>query len=130
MLTIKPIQEKSDQAAACRRCGIPYDADCLAYSADEDGEFVGMCQFNIGAGMGYIQNIALREGLDDFEALFLLGRATLNFIDLCDIHTAACAPDASSERVIKAVGFKTAEDGRLIADLTHMFGGCDGEGHK
>ena len=130
MLEIKPISSKSEQEAACARCGIPYDADCMAYGAHEDGEFVGMCQFNIEQDAGYIQNLALREGLDDFEAIFLIARATLNFIDLCGIHRAACAPNAAPERIIKAVGFKPGEDGRLWADLSRMFGGCGGEGHS
>jgi len=130
MLTIKPIQDKTVQEAACARCGIRYDADCMAYGADEDGEFVGMCQFNIEKEAGYIQNLALREGLEDFEAIFLIARATLNFIDLCGMHQAVCAPDAATEHIIKAVGFKLQDDGRFFADLTHMFGGCGGEGHK
>ena len=55
MLTIKPIQEKTEQEAACARCGIPYDADCMAYGAHEEGEFVGftlacMSKMDIGPG--------------------------------------------------------------------------------
>ena len=127
MLEIKPIQTKADQETACTRCGIPYDQDCMAYAAHEDGEFIGMCQFNIEAERGYIKNLALREGLSDFEALFLLGRATLNFIDLCGIHKAACSEDAAEERVVTAIGFRRGEDGVYLADMTHMFEGCGGE---
>ena len=130
MLTIKPIQEKNEQEAACARCGIVYDAASMAYGADEDGVFVGMSQFTFEKDAGYIQNIALREGLEDFEASFLIARATMNFIDLCGIHQTFCSPDAAPDRIIKAVGFKLREDGRLWADLTHMFGGCGGEGHN
>lgn len=130
MLEIKPIQTKVEQEAACARCGIAFDADCMAYAASENGNFLGMCQFNIESGIGYIKNIALCKDVDDFEALFLMGRAALNFIDLCDIHQAICAPNAASPRVIAAVGFKRLDDGRLFADMTHMFGGCGGEGHS
>jgi hypothetical protein len=97
----------------------------MAYSAKLDGEFIGMAQFTIEAKRGRIRNIVTVEGVDDFEALFLMGRAALNFIDLCGIHTAVCDETAATPRVITAVGFKRAENGSLLADMTHMFGGCE-----
>lgn len=127
MLEIKPIQSKEEQAAACARCDIPYDSDCMAYAAVLDGNFIGVAQFSIEKGFGHIKNIATLKTVDDFEALFLMGRAVLNFIDLCGIHVATCAEDAASARVITAVGFKRNETGVLHADMTHMFGGCDGK---
>ncbi len=127
MLEIKPIQSKEEQAAACARCEIPYDADCMAYSAVLDGNFIGVTQFNIEKGYGHVQNIVTLKDIDDFEVLFLMGRAVLNFIDLCGIHVATCAEDAASARVITAVGFKRDATGILRADMTHMFGGCDGK---
>lgn len=45
MLIVEPIQKKEDQEKLCKKCGIDYDADCLAYSAWVDGELVGVCQF-------------------------------------------------------------------------------------
>ena len=130
MLEIKPIQNKEDQATACARCGVPYDPDCMAYAATLDGEFLGVAQFTIEEGHGHVKNVTLLPGVEDFEAVFLMGRAMLNFIDLCGVHTATCAPDATSEIYIKAIGFKPAEDGLLWADMTHMFGGCGGKGEN
>lgn len=127
MLEIKPIQSKEEQAAACARCHIPYNMDAMAYAARLDGEFIGMAQFSIEKGYGYVQNIVTLDGIDDFEALFLMGRAVLNFIDLCGIHTATCTDDAATARILTAVGFKRNEQGVLQADMTHMFGGCDGK---
>lgn len=129
MLEIKPIQSKEEQEAACARCNIPYEADMMAYAAKDNGNFIGMSQFTILPGAGYIQNITLTEGLEDFEALFLMGRAMLNFIDLCGIHRAFCADDAAEPRILTAIGFHRDEEGRLQADMTHMFGGC-GEKHS
>ena len=127
MLEIKPIQSKEEQKEFCLRCGIPYDAEMMAYSAKDDGNFIGVAQFTIEAGAGYVKNIALIDGLDDFEALFLMGRAMLNFIDLCGIHEAFCAEDAAEPRILTAVGFRRDAENRLHADMTHMFGGCDGK---
>lgn len=127
MLEIKPIQSKTEQEAICARCGVPYDTDCMAYAAREGGELLGVAQFTIEKGEGYVKNITNAVGVDDFEVLFLLGRAVLNFIDLCDVHTAICAEDASTPRAIAAIGFSFGEDGILRADMTRMFGGCDGK---
>lgn len=127
MLEIKPIQSKAEQEAACTRCGVAYDADCMAYGAKENGELLGVAQFTFHSGEGYVKSISTLPGLDDFEALFLMGRAVLNFIDLCDVHTAVCAEDATTKRVIAAVGFSRDADGVLRADMTRMFGGCGGE---
>ena len=124
MLEIKPIQSKVEQEDACARCGVAYDADCMAYGAKENGELLGVAQFTIEKGQGYVKCIATRVGLDDFEALFLMGRAVLNFIDLCGVHTAVCAEGASTKRAIAAIGFSRDADGALRADMTKMFGGC------
>ena len=129
MLEIKPIQSKDEQASCCARCSVPYDADCMAYAATIDGEFIGVAQFTIEKDGGYLKNITLIPNLEDFEAVFLMGRAVLNFIDLCGIHTATCAEDAASETHIKAIGFKKNDNGVYHADMTHMFGGCGG-GHE
>jgi hypothetical protein len=129
MLEIKPIQSKEEQEAACVRCGVPYQADMMAYSAKDDGKFIGVAQFTMIEGAGYINNITLTEGTDDFEALFLLGRAMLNFIDLCGIHQAYCAEDAAEGRILTAIGFRRDAENKLHADMTHMFGGCGGD-HK
>ena len=101
----------------------------MAYSAKDNDNFIGVAQFTMEKGAGYINNITLIEGLDDFEALFLMGRAMLNFIDLCGIHQAYCADDAAEPRILTAIGFRRNEENRLFADMTHMFGGC-GEKHS
>lgn len=124
MLTIKPIQTKGEQEKACTRCGIAYDADCMAYSCDDDGRFIGMAQFNIGNGTGLLRDLVTIPGIDDFEALFLIGRAVLNFVDLCGIHRAEGTDRTAPERIMKAVGFVRQPDGTWTADMTHMFGGC------
>ncbi len=129
MLQIKPIQTKEQQAEACARCGIPYDSDCMAYAATLDGAFIGMAQFTIEKGHGHLKNLLTVDNIDDFEALFIMGRAVLNFIDLCGVHTATCETNAAPPRLLTAIGFKPSENGMLTADMTHMFNGC-GEKHE
>ena len=125
MLEVKPIQDKAAQEAACVRCGIEYDADLLAYAAEVDDELVGVCRFTMSAEGGSVRGMGTLLGREpDFEAMFVLGRAALNFIDLCGVHKAtydAPIKDEEQGRLIKAIGFDHLEDGRWFVDLTHFF---------
>jgi hypothetical protein len=125
MLEVKPIQDKAVQEAVCLRCGIPFDADLLAYAAEVDDALVGVCQFTMGPNGGSLRSMGTLVGREpDFEAMFVLGRAALNFIDLCGVHRAtydAPIKDEEEGRLIKAIGFDRLEDGRWFVDLTHFF---------
>ncbi len=129
MLIIKPIQTKGDQVEACARCNVEYHEDSLAYAAYDDDTFIGICQFILNDERGYIEALACAEDVDDFEALFIMGRQTMNFIDLCHVHIAEIAPDATSERMIKALGFRMEADGVYRIDMTGFFtgGSCTSE---
>ena len=127
MLTVKPIQSKSDQEFFCSKCNIPYDEDLMAYGAYVDGEFVGICQFAIKGDRGFIKNIAPVSGTNDFEAMFIMGRGTMNFIDLCGAHKAIAIKDAGNESLLKAIGFKQNENDEFFCDMTGFFeGNCSG----
>ena len=59
---------------------------------------------------------------DRIESLFVMGRATLNFIDLCGVHVAYFEDESfESEGMIKSIGFTKQEDGRWFVDLTDFF---------
>lgn len=129
MLEIIPIQTKIEQEAHCARCGIPFDADCMAYHALIDGALTGVCQFTMNEKGGFIRNLALVQDVtlndrDRIESLFVMGRATLNFIDLCGVH-AAYFEDTSlisaEEGLIRSIGFEKQADGRWFMDLTDFF---------
>ena len=76
---------------------------------------------------GYISDLKPRLGSSDFEAMFILGRSTMNFIDLCGKHTCYAAEYAAEERLLKAIGFSKDENGRYFVDMTGFFDGhCSG----
>ena len=129
MFKITPIQDKTRQKEICKLCGAEFRADAFAYQMfDVDsGEIMGMSQFEIGE-VGYIYDIKEAPHRDDFEAMFILARQTMNFIDLCGNHTCYASKDAANERLIKAVGFEAIED-KYYCDMTGMFDGNCG-GHK
>lgn len=118
MLEIKPIQEKNAQKALCELCGAAYRPSAMAYSAYDNGAPVGICQFRIMNDTGYLYDLCNAVGTDDLEALIIMGRAALNFIDLCGVHTAYFEGDKTRGAI--AVGFRE-NGGKLFADLTGMF---------
>lgn len=120
MLEVLPIQEKTEQEALCARCGIPYHCELLAYKAMTDGELRGICQFTMDAQGGRIVDLA-PMGEAEFEPLFVMGRATLNFIDLCGVHRAFFDADYRDETLIRAIGFSKNAVGRWEMDLTDFF---------
>ena len=129
MFKITPIQEKSRQNEICKLCGATFRPDAFAYQMFdvESGELMGMSQFEIGE-YGYIYDIKEVPGRDDFEAMFILARQTMNFIDLCGAHTCRASNNAASERLLVAIGFKSTE-GEYFCNMTGMFDGhCSG--HK
>ena len=122
MFKITPIQEKSLQKEICLICNAEFREDAFAYQMyDMDsGDIMGMSQFEIGEH-GYIYDIKEVPGRDDFEAMFILARQTMNFIDLCGVHRAFFDAECDNETLIKAIGFSRNVDGRYEMDLTDFF---------
>ena len=121
MLEVLPIQEKNRQEAICLRCGVEYNPELMAYSAHVDGELVGVCQFTMTDKGGQLVDLANAQGVKDTQALFVIGRATLNFIDLCGVRYATCASTDIDEVMLRAIGFSKNSDGIYAVDLTHFF---------
>jgi hypothetical protein len=126
---ISPIQDKKLQKDYADACGTNFYPELFAYSMinQETGELMGISQFDISCECGYIKSLRPRIGYSDFEAMFILGRATMNFIDLCGNHKCKASRDSADERLLKAIGFSINEAGEYFADMSHMFDGhCDG----
>ena len=126
MLEVLPIQTKIEQEAAAARCAVAYQADCMAYHALVDGELVGICQFCMDGEGGHIRTLATVTDTeiserDRLESLFVLGRATLNFIDLCGVHRAYFKGENPDAPLLRAIGFKENEEGVFEIDLEGFF---------
>lgn len=129
MFRIFPINDKNYQAECASLCGTELNSDYFAYAmTDVDtGDLMGFSQFEITDKGGYISDLKPRLGSSDFEAMFILGRSTMNFIDLCGKHTCYAAEYAAEERLLKAIGFSKDENGRYFVDMTGFFDGhCSG----
>ena len=125
MFKITPINDKQIQKQFAEACGAKYNEDFFAYAMTdaESGEIMGFSQFEIDGDFGYISSLRPKIGYEDFEAMFILGRSTMNFIDLCGAHKAKMSKDAGDESLIKAIGFKPDENGEFFCDMTGFFEG-------
>ncbi len=124
MLTVLPIQSKQEQEAVCIRCAVPYRAECMAYEARVNDQLVGICQFHLHDGIGHITDFAeyLPEGAkSDTEALFIMARGCLNFIDLCGVHRAFFEAEFHNEDLVHAIGFRKNSESVWEIDLTDFF---------
>ncbi len=122
MLEIIPIQEKSRQEEICRACGVEYDADTLAYSAYDGETLVGVAQFRLTDEGGILYDLANAIGNGDRDALFIMGRAVLNFIDLHGVHEAYFRhPGYEDMQMIRKIGFRERDGGCWWVDLNGFF---------
>ena len=121
MLEVLPIQSKEEQEALCVLCNIPYRAELLAYRATVDGELRGICQFTMSRDGGRIVDFAHAPTGYEFEPMFVMGRAALNFIDLCGVHRAYFDAEYDNETLIRAIGFRKNDADRYEVDLTNFF---------
>lgn len=121
MFEVYPVQDKNEQKRLCEKCSVVYDADKLAYKGIVNGEFVGILQFGIKNKSGYIYDIENANGIEDAEVLFVMGRAALNFMDLCGItdHYFVAATEGREE-LAKRIGFKIY-DGKWYMNTKGFF---------
>ena len=96
----------------------------------DTNELMGVTQFEIGDKISYIYDAKELPGKNDFEAMFILIRQTMNFIEKCGIEKCIATKEAASEQLLRAAGFKP-EDGAFLAILAGMFdGNCHNHTHN
>ena len=121
MYKVLPIQSKDEQLKLCLECGVEFDADLLAYAVSVDDKFAGICQFKLTDKGGKIYDLAPSKSNRCDEALFVMGRGALNFIDLCGVHFATYEGDVYDEALLLRIGFKKSENGGFEIDLNGFF---------
>jgi hypothetical protein len=131
MFKITPVQDLNLAADYCRACGVTPNVGAFVYAMCdcETGELMGISQFEILDNYGCIYSLCSVPGLDDFEAMFILGRQTMNFINMCGMQICRAEAQGNDASLLRAIGFKE-NCGTLECDMTGMFDGshCSG-GH-
>ena len=124
MLIIKPIQDKNYQEEVCRLCGFDYNPLAFAYDEKENDTLIAGCQFDILGTKAVILNFGMVQGVDeDIEALIILGRSVMNFLELAGAKTCTFnKSNEAAERYSKMLGFKE-KDGEFVIELEGLFDG-------
>ncbi len=125
MFKIEPVQDKSRQKELCKLFGTDFIEDYFGYYMYDTETLspMGFAQFEINGEYGYIKDLKSPKGEFDTEAMFILGRQTMNFIDICGAHSCYIAGDAGDGKLISSIGFKPDLEGRLFCNMTGMFDG-------
>lgn len=125
MLEVYPIQTKDEQKELCQLCGIEYDVNKMAYKGIMSGKLIGVLQFAIKGDCGYVYDLENVKGIEDNEILFVLGRAALNFIDLCTVtKNYFVGRTEGREALIQRIGYKLTEDGWFMDTTDFFTGSC------
>ena len=132
MFKIYPIQDISTQQRYARLCGTEVRVGAFAYAMADSKtqEPMGFAQFEITASGGVLYDLRPVVGLNDFEAMFILGRATMNFIDTCGCHTISATNESADEKLLKAIGLRTTDGYNFHCDMTGFFDGSHCKGHN
>ena len=131
MFKITPVQSEADALKFMSACSATIKNGCFIYSMTDcdSGEIMGISQFEISDGFGYIYDIKEAANRNDFEAMFILARQTMNFINLCGIDVCRADLLAGDKSLIKAVGFKETKE-YFECSLVGMFDGSHCSGHN
>ena len=131
MFKISPVQNDDLAKEYTSLCNTTVNCGAFIYAMTdiETGALMGISQFEITDVGGYIYDLLPKDNYDDFEAMFILGRQTMNFIDTCGAHICYADIKAGDEKLIKAIGFSLAGD-KYFCDMTGFFDGSHCSGHK
>ena len=125
MLEVKPIQTKKEQQEICELCEVEFAPDCFAYSATENEKLLGIAQFRIFGEYAVIYDLKNIAGVDDLGALIIMGKAALNFIDLCGVKQVvlndACVVSEESNYLPQILKFDNSKDGVYKLNLEGYF---------
>ncbi len=88
MLRARPIRDIEEQKSCCAECGMVHNADLLYFAIFEnETDCLGTCAFRFTQKTADLLEIKPKCGTYDDEAMYILGKATLNFIDLVGFRT-------------------------------------------
>ncbi len=133
MLKILPIESKDTQKEIAAVCGVEYIEEALAYSAYSDEALAGIAQFRMTDKGALLYEIGVcgKHVETDYQILFTLGRAALNFVDLCGVHDAFYVGNIEDESLILDIGFEKSDRDEYYMNLEGFFtsgGSCGCKG--
>ena len=130
MFKIFPIQDEETKKIYAEACGAHVVTGAFAYGMTdaESLAIMGFSQFDIDGDQATLYDLKEKIGQNDFEAIFILGRATLEFCERCGAEECYASFGAAEETLLRAIGLRTERNGKLLGRIAGMFDGhCEGE---
>ena len=125
MFKITPVNEPAEAKSLCEMLKLPYFDGAFYYKMFdmETNEIMGLSVFELYASHGDLLALREAEGKDDFEAMFILIRQTMNFINLCGQNVCRAKAIYAPEKMLLCAGFKKTAEDSFEANLEGMFDG-------
>ena len=120
MLTVLPIQSKDEQRELCSVCNAEFIENAFAYRADDE-HFIGICQFIFENNVGYIKNLTYAPNIEDTEAMIIMLRAAMSFINRCGIADCYIDECGTTEALLRVSGFRKNESGDYYLNLDKFY---------
>jgi len=125
MFRIAPIMDKNEQKACAEECSVPFRPEFFGIAMRDTSteKLMGFCQFDLTSDTGIITELCpTPEYALDNEAMFILGRSVMSFIESCGNNLCDAAFGSADEGLLHAIGFRKGED-KWHCDMTGFFDG-------
>lgn len=129
MLIIKPARDAAARLEYAKACGVSYiDGAFAFFAADADvstfavRRVIGFCQFTFDQSSAIIHTFKSASGVEDDEAMQLLGRTVTSFIYRCGVPLARTGKSSKAdERILKMLGFSFDDMGEYSLNVKRFY---------
>ncbi len=120
MLRARAVRDIEEQKRCCDACNMIHNGDLLYFAIFEnETDCLGACSFRFGPEGAKIIDLKPKKDADyDDEAMYILGKATLNFVDLTGVKSAVFL--ANDLRMARLLEFYE-KDGVMQVNLENYF---------
>ena len=122
MFKIFPIQSTEERQELCARTGAEFHPGDMAYRVTIEEQEAGIITFFIKGKKGCLRQICFYPDMQDFEVMFIGGRACMNFMDSVGATEGYfVSPDPLNEKLTIALGYKRQPDGTYYLNTEGFF---------
>ena len=128
MFEVQPIRSQELQAAVAEKLGGKYlDGTFAFYAAELEDDFtnvkypIALLQFTFTSEKAVIKSLDIREGSEKDEAVTVLVRAVMSWVNRAEVPYIEFDDGAADEDYIRSVSFRRNENGRWSVDLEKFY---------
>ena len=122
MFKIIPMQSTAEREALCEKTGAEFHPGDMAYRVTIEEEEAGIITFFIKGKKGCLRQICFYPHMQDFEVMFIGGRACMNFMDSVGASEGYfISPDPQNERLTLSLGYIKQADGSYYLNTEGFF---------